>query len=87
MTLMHLCLVVMMADMNYLSNKILKQKLKSLHKTVEASVWIHNPKQHFQTEFGVVVRRILGMGCASIHVEPALTARKGCAEHPAHISG
>lgn len=59
---MHLCLVVMMADMNYLSNKILKQKLKSLHKTVEASVWIHNPKQHFQTEFGVVVRRILGTG-------------------------
>lgn len=61
MTLMHLCLVVMTADVNYLSNKILlKQRLKSLHKTVEASVWIYNPKQHFQTEFGMLVNRIMG---------------------------
>lgn len=38
-------------------------KLQSLHKTVEASVWVYKPEQHFQTEFGMFVNRIVGHWC------------------------
>lgn len=87
---MHLCLVVMMADINYLSNKTLvKQSWEVCTKQGRLQSGSTAPSNTFRQSLGFLWTGLWGTGSASMDVARGVCSedQEHIPEHPGHISG